>query len=75
MSVTDTATRLLAEELGLSSDRIGPDTGLHNTPEWNSLAHLRIVLALEEALGQPLGPEDVVSLSGFPDVVALLERG
>lgn len=74
MSAAETARALLAAELALPHDQIGPDTALFSTAEWNSLAHLRIVLALEEIIKRPLTPTEIISLSGFSDVTALLEK-
>lgn len=72
MSAEDQARALLAEALGVSGDAITDATAPFQTAEWNSLAHMRLVLALEEATGTPLGPDQIVSIGGFPDVVALL---
>ena len=63
---------LLAEALGLPASAIQTNTAVFTTPEWTSLAHMRIVLALEEVTGQPLGPEAIVSIGSFTDVEAIL---
>lgn len=65
---------ILADALGLDASAIGPDTALGATAEWTSLAHLRLVLAVEEHLGRQLKPDEIVSLFSFEDVRALVEK-
>ena len=38
----------LAKNLRISEDSINLETDTTNTPEWDSLAHLRIILELEK---------------------------
>lgn len=69
----DKATEILASALGLDTDSIGPDIGLGITPQWDSLAHMRIVLALERILGRQLPAQDIMSIASVNDVAVLLK--
>ena len=69
------AAALVAEALGLSAAEIDEGTALGVTPQWDSLAHMRLILALEQRLGRRLAPEAIVGLADFGDVVALLDEG
>ena len=40
--------QILAKNLRISEDSINLETDTTNTPEWDSLAHLRIILELEK---------------------------
>ena len=73
---TDTraqARALLAEALFLAPDDLADDVRLGDTPEWDSLAHTRLILALEEQLARPLQPEETVALASLQDLADLLE--
>ena len=40
--------QILAKNLRISEDSINLETDTTNTPEWDSLAHLRIILEIEK---------------------------
>lgn len=64
------AAKLLAEVLNLSD--VPADARLGHPPEWDSLAHMHLVLALEARTGQPLSPMQIVSLVNLNEIDALL---
>ena len=39
--------KILAKNLKISEESINSETNIKNTPEWDSLAHVRIILELE----------------------------
>lgn len=67
------AVALLTEALMVAADHIDDGTALGLTRQWDSLAHMRLILALEERLGRQLGPQQIVGIGSFADVVALLD--
>ena len=67
------AIALVANALLIEPSAIDDRTALGISPEWDSLAHLRLILALEEKLGRQLGPEAIVGIADFGDVVTLLD--
>ena len=69
--MTVNAVTLLSEALGIPADSVGADTKLGLIPEWDSLAHMRLVLGIEEKLGRQLAPEEVLSIDGLDAVEAL----
>lgn len=71
MSIT-TARTLLAEATGRSDDSIREDATVGNFPGWDSLAHMRLILALEERLGRLLTSEEVTGIRSIDDVATLL---
>lgn len=72
MTKAVSAQSILSEALGLPDADIAEDMTLETSPAWDSLAHLRVVLALEAAIGRPLEPEEVFSIGGVSDVEKLL---
>lgn len=67
------ARALLAQALKLEPDAIGADAAIGTLDAWDSLAHMRLILALEEYLGRPLAAETIVGIASLPDVVTVLE--
>jgi acyl carrier protein len=66
------AARLLAGALQIDPSAVDNTTALGVTPQWDSLAHLRLILSLEDELGGRLTPQAIVAINGLEDVVSLL---
>ncbi|MEL6685922.1 MAG: acyl carrier protein [Pseudomonadota bacterium] len=67
----DTVT-IIAAALNLAPEAVTPATSLATTTEWDSLAHFRLVLAIEEQMGRQLDPLEIATLLDFDAVAALL---
>ena len=67
------ARSLSAQALKLAPDDIDEQTAPGVTPQWDSLAHMNLILALEEQLGRQMDAEAIVSIAGLADVIAVLE--
>ena len=68
------AVSIIAKALGVSEESITAETNLVTTTEWDSLAHFRIVLSLEERLGRALDPAEIITLVDFASIKALLDH-
>ena len=42
--------------------------------QWDSVAHLQLVVAIEDAFGIQLDPADVVDLKSYTSAIAILQR-
>ena len=58
--------------LGLESSELAADTAIGVTERWDSLAHMRIILGLEERLERQLTAEEVVEIATLKDIEQLL---
>lgn len=67
------ARRLLAEALETAPERIGDGASIHSLEAWDSLAHLRLIEAIERRLGRELPPETMIAIESLADVARLLE--
>jgi len=56
---------LMAEVLRLPEDRIGPDAAIGTVPNWDSTAHMRMMIALEDAFGIELDESRMVEMTSF----------
>ena len=68
------ALHLLADALLADAQDLPADAALGVTPGWDSLGHVRLVLALEAHLARPLTPDEIVALGSLADIEALLQR-
>ena len=73
MSEIGTARRLLAQAVHAELAAVPEDARIGSFERWDSLAHLRLVLALEAQVGRELDAEEVVRIECLDDVRALLE--
>lgn len=67
-----TARRLLADAVHADADAIPEDARIGKFERWDSLAHLRLLLAIEENLGRRLDPDEAVRIESLADVAAIL---
>ncbi len=68
------AKKLLAEAIHADAAAI-PDTArIGGFERWDSLAHLRLIMALEETIGRQLDPDEAVQIESLEDVAGLLDR-
>ena len=66
------AKKLLAEAVGCDAAAIPDDARIGRFERWDSLAHLRLVLAIERQIGRQLDPDEAVTIEQLSDVAALL---
>jgi acyl carrier protein len=72
MSAVERARRLIADELTLDPVDVRANHLAAEVVGWDSLAHVRITLRLEEERGSSLSTEQVLSIRGVADVARLL---
>jgi acyl carrier protein len=56
---------IMAEVLRLPADRIGADTAMGAVANWDSTAHMRMMIALEDAFGIDLDESRMVEMTSF----------
>lgn len=74
MTAAERARALLAAALELDPAALGADASIATLEAWDSLAHLRLVQAIEQAIGGELPGEAIVEIASLADVTAVLER-
>ena len=63
---------LLAEAANCDAAAIPDDVRIGRFERWDSLAHLRLVLAIEAQIGRQLDPDESVAIETLSDIAALL---
>ncbi|HZT24240.1 MAG TPA: acyl carrier protein [Pseudolabrys sp.] len=72
MGSSDRAKQLLADALNCDAALISGDVRIGQFERWDSLAHLRLILAIEQELGRELDPDEAVRIEGLADIATLL---
>lgn len=67
------AKGILAEAFSLAAAQIPDDARLDNFEPWDSLGHVKVMLALESALGRNLSTEEALDVTDLASVAALIE--
>lgn len=65
---------LVADVLELPASEVSPDTSPKNHDAWTSLRHLNLLLAVEEAFGVTVPPEEGAKVGSVADLIALVKR-
>lgn len=68
------ARKAVAKALKCPLDAVGPEAGVDNMAEWDSIGHVNIILEVETDLGRKLLPEEIAGISSVADVALLYER-
>jgi acyl carrier protein len=68
------ARELLAEAVNADTGAVPDDARIGLLEQWDSLAHLRLILAIEAKIGRLLDPDEIMGVESLDDVAALLNR-
>lgn len=69
MPTKETVKALIAKVLNVSVDIVDDELAVGDIPEWDSLAHMRIIAALESDLGVVLDIEQTLEIEDVEDIV------
>ncbi|WP_397383916.1 acyl carrier protein [Prosthecobacter sp.] len=66
--------RVFSQVLGLSEETVDDATAPDNTAQWDSLAHLRLVMAVEEEFGITIPAEQIMDMISFKIARLMVEE-
>jgi acyl carrier protein len=69
------AVNLLAQALKIDAAMIDETSAPGVTPQWDSMAHMNLVFAIEERLGRQLSSEAILAIASLQDIENLLQAG
>ncbi len=69
------ARALLAEALSIAPEAVAEDAGPETLEAWDSLAQMRLILAIEAARGHTVTMEEAVEIFSLPAIAAALAAG
>ncbi len=64
----------MAEALRLPADRIGADAAIGTVPNWDSTAHMRMMIALEDEFGIDLDESRMVEMTSLDKIRSTVEE-
>lgn len=65
---------IMAEALRLPAERIGADAAIGTVPNWDSTAHMRMMIALEDEFGIELDETRMVEMTSFARIRAVVDE-
>lgn len=72
-TLTEKICALLADALRVDPGEIGPDTQFGDLPQWDSMGHMEVMVALEKEYGVEITAESITELVSVPLIVAHIE--
>jgi acyl carrier protein len=63
----------VSRTLGLPPDAVTAETNHQNTPAWDSVAHLNLILEIEDVFGARFSTEDIPGLTSVGRLQQALE--
>ena len=72
--MTKSLQQLIALALKVDESRVAIDASMQTIPEWDSLAHMNLVAALEAEFKVRFEPEDLLSMVSVREIVETLNR-
>lgn len=65
---------IMSQIFDIPLSAIGLDSAAENMPEWDSLNHINLVLALEGEFGRQFTPEQIAEIISVKDILRVLEE-
>lgn len=66
--------RIIANAIKLSPEQITPDFAMADVPAWDSLAHMELIVSLEEHFGIVLTPDEIVAMTSVAGIKQVLNN-
>lgn len=65
---------VFADALGIPGDQVVPALEYNSIPQWDSLAHMRLVAEIEDAFDIMIDSEDLIDMSSFAIAIDIVKR-
>lgn len=70
----DQVVAVFARVLGIAADSVNDDLRYNTIPQWDSIAHMSVVAALEEAFGVMIDMDEVIDMSSVGKAREILRK-
>jgi acyl carrier protein len=64
----------VASVFGLSNDEVRPESNQENIADWDSVGHLKLILAIEDAYGVQFSTAQIPELTSVAAIQRALDR-
>jgi acyl carrier protein len=65
---------IFSKSLGISKEQVNNDLRYADAAEWDSVAHMTLIAAIEEAYNIMMDAEDVIDMSSFPKAIQIVAK-
>ena len=72
--MSDRISEIVSLVIDVPVENINEDTSPDNTPAWDSMAHLNLIMALESEFQVSLKPEDAMEMLSMKLIKIILEE-
>jgi acyl carrier protein len=66
--MNDKLLQILADTLGVDVATLNEETSMENTAAWDSVAHLNLVLSLEQSFGQRFSTDEFMQMQSVASI-------
>lgn len=66
---------VVADVIGISESAIDQESSMSNTPKWDSLAHVHLIMAIESKWNLMIRPEQAVELVSISNIIKFIRDG
>lgn len=70
MDIAERISNIMAEELAVSIETITPELCFNAIPEWDSVAHMHLAMALEASFEIEFGEREIAELITVSKIIA-----
>lgn len=64
---------IMADVLDIDAAGIGPDTSAEDVEEWDSLSHIRLMVAIERHFGITFENAEIAGLKNVGELISLID--
>lgn len=65
---------LLVKSLRVPADLVSPELAFGDLPQWDSMGHMEVMMALEAEYGIEINAETIAALTSIPAICAYLQE-
>lgn len=65
---------IMSKALRVPADKISDVATMKDVPGWDSLTHMDLILAIEQAFGVQLSGDDIADMQSVPMIVQILQK-
>jgi len=73
-NLTNQIQALLIESLRVPPDQITPELAFGDLPQWDSMGHMEVMMALEAQFGVEINADTIAALISIPAIVAYIQE-
>lgn len=65
---------ILSKELRLNISKIRPNISIYNSSQWDSLAHINIIISIEKKIKKKIPLNEISEIENFKHIIKLLKK-